>query len=156
MAYQSMDRPRYARLRLRYVLGAIEVYSWPLVRAATGFFFCRMGCRSYWVWGGDMSKTIGGLREQGAELQRYDYGPITSGPWSSSVGAADCWPISATGRGIVRRFHVSGGLPRSYADRLVLDQAGHGSASYLLLMCLAILIRGGGPLSLDSRLGREI
>jgi hypothetical protein len=24
------------------------------------------------------------------------------------------------------------------------------------LMCLAILIRGGGPLSLDSRLGREI
>jgi hypothetical protein len=27
---------------------------------------------------------------------------------------------------------------------------------YLLLVCLAILIRGGGPLSLDSRLGREI
>ncbi len=27
---------------------------------------------------------------------------------------------------------------------------------YLLLICLAILIRGGGPLSLDSRLGREI
>ena len=27
---------------------------------------------------------------------------------------------------------------------------------YLLLMCLAILIRGGGPLSLDHRLGREI
>ena len=27
---------------------------------------------------------------------------------------------------------------------------------YLLLICLAILIRGGGPLSLDSRLPREI
>ena len=27
---------------------------------------------------------------------------------------------------------------------------------YLLLACLAIVIRGGGPLSLDSRLGREI
>jgi hypothetical protein len=27
---------------------------------------------------------------------------------------------------------------------------------YLLLICLAILIRGGGPLSLDSRIGREI
>jgi uncharacterized membrane protein YphA (DoxX/SURF4 family) len=27
---------------------------------------------------------------------------------------------------------------------------------YLLLISLAILIRGGGPLSLDTRLGREI
>jgi hypothetical protein len=27
---------------------------------------------------------------------------------------------------------------------------------YLQLICLAILIRGGGPLSLDTRLGREI
>jgi hypothetical protein len=27
---------------------------------------------------------------------------------------------------------------------------------YLLLICLSIVIRGGGPLSLDSRLGREI
>jgi hypothetical protein len=27
---------------------------------------------------------------------------------------------------------------------------------YLLLISLAIVIRGGGPLSLDSRLGREI
>jgi hypothetical protein len=27
---------------------------------------------------------------------------------------------------------------------------------YLLLICLAILIRGGGLLSLDRRLGREI
>jgi putative oxidoreductase len=27
---------------------------------------------------------------------------------------------------------------------------------YLMLICLAILIRGGGPLSLDRTLGREI
>jgi len=27
---------------------------------------------------------------------------------------------------------------------------------YLLLICLAIVIRGGGPMSLDSRFGREI
>jgi hypothetical protein len=27
---------------------------------------------------------------------------------------------------------------------------------YLLLICLAIVIRGGGPLSLDTRFGREI
>jgi hypothetical protein len=27
---------------------------------------------------------------------------------------------------------------------------------YLLLICLAIVIRGGGPLSLDRRLGREV
>src|SRR4029077_5629655 len=27
---------------------------------------------------------------------------------------------------------------------------------YFLLICLGILIRGGGPLSLDNRLGREI
>jgi uncharacterized membrane protein YphA (DoxX/SURF4 family) len=27
---------------------------------------------------------------------------------------------------------------------------------YLLLICLAILIRGGGPVSLDHRFGREV
>jgi hypothetical protein len=27
---------------------------------------------------------------------------------------------------------------------------------YLMLICLAILIRGGGPLSIDGRIGREI
>ncbi|HEX3417532.1 MAG TPA: hypothetical protein VHT21_14185, partial [Stellaceae bacterium] len=61
MAYQSMDRPRYVVPALGTVYSAIEVYSWPLVRAATGSFFLPHGMQKlFGFWGGDISKTIEG------------------------------------------------------------------------------------------------
>ena len=65
MAYQSMDRPRYVVPALGTVYSAIEVYSWPLVRAATGFFFLPHGMQKlFGFWGGDIARTAEGFAKQ--------------------------------------------------------------------------------------------
>ena len=66
MAYQSMDRPRYVVPALGTVYSAIEVYSWPLVRAATGLFFLPHGMQKlFGFWGGDIARTAEGFAKQG-------------------------------------------------------------------------------------------
>jgi putative oxidoreductase len=66
MAYQSMDRPRYVVPALGSVYSAIEVYSWPLVRAATGFFFLPHGMQKlFGFWGGDIARTATVLPSKG-------------------------------------------------------------------------------------------
>ena len=66
MAYQGMDRPRYVVPALGTVYSAIEVYSWPLVRAATGFFFLPHGMQKlFGFWGGDIVRTAEGFVKQG-------------------------------------------------------------------------------------------
>ncbi len=64
MAYDSMNR--YVVPALGNVYSAIEVYSWPLVRAATGFFFLPHGMQKLLgLWGGDIAKTAEGFAKQG-------------------------------------------------------------------------------------------
>jgi uncharacterized membrane protein YphA (DoxX/SURF4 family) len=54
MAYDSMDRPRYLVPTLGNVYTALEVYSWPLVRAATGSFFMPHGIQKlFGLWDGN-------------------------------------------------------------------------------------------------------
>ena len=66
MAYQSMDRPRYVVPALGTVYSAIEAYSWPLVRAATGFFFLPHGMQKlFGFWGGDIVKIAAGFDKLG-------------------------------------------------------------------------------------------
>ncbi len=66
MAYDSMNRPRYLVPALGTVYSAIEIYSWPLVRAATGFFFLPHGMQKlFGFWGGDIARTAEGFAKQG-------------------------------------------------------------------------------------------
>jgi putative oxidoreductase len=61
-----MDRPRYVVPALGTVYSAIEVYSWPLVRVATGFFFLPHGIQKlFGFWGGDIARTAEGFAKQG-------------------------------------------------------------------------------------------
>jgi putative oxidoreductase len=61
-------------------------------------------------------------------------------------------PVAALFAGfmLVAAFHVHAPIGWFWTKR------GMEVPLYLLLISLAILIRGGGPLSLDNRLGREI
>jgi putative oxidoreductase len=124
MAYQSMDRPRYVVPALGTVYSAIEVYSWPLVRAATGFFFLPHGMQKLFGFWGGICLILGLLTR----------------------------PVAALFAGFmfVAAFHVHMQIGWFWTNR------GMEVPFYLLLICLSIMIRGGGPLSLDSRLGREI
>jgi uncharacterized membrane protein YphA (DoxX/SURF4 family) len=82
-----MDRPRYVLPALGGVYTALEAYSWPLVRAATGFFFVPHGMQKlFGFWGGDIVKFAESFAKQGRT--RRCCGPITSAAWSSSAGSA--------------------------------------------------------------------
>ncbi len=115
-----MDRPRYVVPALGTVYSAIEVYSWVLVRVATGFFFLPHGMQKlFGFWGGDIARTAEGFAKQGLNPAWF---------WAYYIGCLELfggvclisWPVDAAGRGAVRRLHVCGGVPCSYADRLVL------------------------------------
>ena len=60
--FDSLDRPRYLVPALGNVYAVLERLSWPLVRAATGFFFVPHGTQKlFGAWGGDIAKTAEGF-----------------------------------------------------------------------------------------------
>jgi putative oxidoreductase len=136
------------------VYSAIEVYSWPLVRAATGFFFLPHGMQKlFGFWGGDIVKIA-------AAFDKLGFNPPLF--WAYYIACLEFFggiclilgfltrPVAALFAGFmfVAVVHVKHGWFSSGGGMEV--------ELYLLLIGLAIVIRGGGPLSLDARLGREL
>ena len=87
--YDSMnERPRYLVPALGGIYGALDTYSWPLVRAATGLFFVPHGLQKlFGMWGGDIARTAEGMASKASN--RRCSGPITS--LSSKSLAESCW-----------------------------------------------------------------
>ncbi|MGC2200340.1 MAG: DoxX family protein [Stellaceae bacterium] len=156
MAYHSMNRRRYVVPALGSLYDVIGVYSWPLVRVATGFFFLPHGMQKlFGFWGGDIVRTAEGFAKQGLNPSLF---------WAYYIGCLEFFggilliiglltrPVAAlfVGFMFVAAFHVT--IQRGW----FWTAGGMEVPLCLLLICLAILIRGGGPLSVDSSLGREI
>jgi putative oxidoreductase len=105
--------------------------------------------------GGDIARTAEGFAKQGLNPAWF---------WAYYIGCLELFggvclilglltrPVAALFAGFmfVAAFHVHMQIGWFWSNR------GMEVPFYLLLICLAILIRGGGPLSLDRRLGREI
>jgi putative oxidoreductase len=156
MTYQTADRPSYLVPALGSVYTALDAYSWPLVRAATGFFFLPHGMQKlFGFWGGDIARTAENFAKEGLNPSMF---------WAYYIRCLEFFggiclilglltrPVAALFAGFmfVGAFHVHMPIGWFWPNR------GMEVPLYLLLICLAILIRGGGPLSLDRRLGREI
>ena len=156
MAHQGIDRPPYVVPALGSVYAALELYSWPLVRAATGLFFLPHGMQKlFGFWGGDIVKTAEGFAKQGLNPSLF---------WAYYIGCLEFFggiclilglltrPVAALFAGFmfVAAFHVT--IQRGW----FWANGGLEVPLYLLLINLAIVIRGGGPLSLDRTIGREI
>jgi putative oxidoreductase len=155
--YDSIDRPaRYLVPGLAGIYAALDTYSWPLIRVATGLFFVPHGMQKlFGFWGGNLAKTAEGFAKQGLEPGIF---------WASYIGGLELFgglslaiglftrPVAALFIGFmaVAAFHVT--IQRGWF------WAGGGMEIplYLMLICLAILIRGGGAVSVDRLLGREI
>ena len=150
------DRVRYVIPVLGHVYAALEDYAWALVRVATGLFFAPHGLQKlFGFWGGNMANTIKGFASQGLEPAWF---------WAYYIGCLELFgglllaiglltrPVAALlfGFMFVAAFHVHIKIGWFWTGR------GMEVPVYLLLVCLAVLIRGGGPYSLDRRLGREI
>ena len=155
MTDRSLDRPRYVVPALAGLYTALETYSWPLVRAATGLFFLPHGMQKlFGFWGGDILKTAEGFANQGLHPSLF---------WAYYIGCLEFFgglclilglltrPVAAlfVGFMFVAAFHVHIHIGWFWPSR------GMEVPFYLLLISVAILIRGGGPLSLDRAFGRE-
>ena len=147
---------RYVIPALGNVYAALEGGSWALVRVATGLFFVPHGLQKlFGWWGGNMANTIKGFASQGLEPATF---------WAYYIGSLELFgglllaiglltrPVAALFAGFmfVAAFHVHIKIGWFWPAR------GMEVPVYLLLVSLAVLIRGGGPWSLDHRLGREI
>jgi putative oxidoreductase len=125
---------------------ALEAYSWPLVRVATGFFFLPRGVQKlFGAWDGDIARTAEGFAKQGLNPPLF---------WAYYIGCLESFGGILLILGLLTRpvaaFHVHMPIGWFWTSR------GMEVPLYLLLISLAILIRGGGPLSLDRQIGREI
>ena len=157
MTDQSIDQPpRYLVPALGGIYAVLSPYSWPLVRVATGLFFVPHGMQKlFGFWGGDLTRTAEGFAKQGLEPAMF---------WATYIGNLEFFggillaiglltrPVAALLCGFmaVAAFHVHLKVGWFWTAR------GMEIPLYLLLICLAILIRGGGALSVDRTLGREI
>ncbi len=154
--YETIDRPRYLVPRLGGIYAALDAYSWPMVRAATGLFFVPHGMQKlFGLWGGDLAKTAAGFARQGFEPGLF---------WASYIGCLEFFgglllvvglltrPVAAlfVGFMFVAAFWVT------IRHGWFWTAGGMEVPIYLMLVCIALLIRGGGALSLDRALGREI
>src|ERR1700719_3103072 len=68
MSVNSIDHPRYVVPGLGALYSALDTYSWPLVRAATGLFFVPHGLQKlFGFWGGNIANTADGFAKQGLD-----------------------------------------------------------------------------------------
>jgi putative oxidoreductase len=156
MTYDSIDRPRYVVPALGNLYAAFEAYSWPVVRAATGLFCMPHGMQKlFGIWGGNIARTAKGFAKQGLNPSLF---------WAYYIGCLEVFgglclvlglltrPVAALFAGFmfVAAFHVHTPVGWFWTAR------GMELPLYLMLICLAIVIHGGGALSVDRRLGREV
>jgi len=154
--YDSIDRPRYLVPRLGGIYAALDACSWPLIRVATGLFFVPHGLQKlFGFWGGNLVKTGEGFAKFSLEPGLF---------WATYIGCLELFggmllaiglftrPVALLFAGfmVVAAFHVN--ITRGW----FWTGGGMELPLYLLLIFLAILIRGGGALSVDQALGREI
>ena len=147
---------RYVMPGLGGVYAALDRFSWPLVRAATGLFFVPHGMQKlFGFWGGGLAKYAAGFAKNGFEPGWF---------WATYIGSLEFFgglllviglltrPVAAlfVGFMFVATFFVT--IHRGY----FWTGGGLEVPLYLMLVCIAILVRGGGNLSVDRALGREI
>jgi len=154
--FESLDRPRYVVPALGNVYAALERLPWPLIRVSTGLFFVPHGMQKlFGFWGGDIVKTAEGFAAQGLQPSLF---------WAYYIGCLELFgglclaigfltrPVAAlfTGFMVVAAFHVHIKIGWFWPSR------GMEVPLYLMLICVALVVGGGGPLSVDRRIGREI
>jgi putative oxidoreductase len=154
--YDNSDQPGYILPGLAGLYRATEIFSWPLLRIATGLFFVPHGMQKlFGFWGGNIASTIEGFAKQGLEpaaFFAYYIGSLEFFGGLFLIIGFLTRPVAALFVGFmaVAAFHVHITIGWFWTNR------GMEVPIYLMLTCLALLIRGAGPLSVDRAIGREI
>ena len=147
----------------RYVfpaLGALyercQRFAYPILRVAYGLWFVPHGCQKLFGWfGGNIAGTAKGMAAAGIVPEMF---------WAYYIGTLELVgglllavgfltrPVAALFFGFmfVAAFHVNIKAGYFWTSR------GMEMPLLLLVLSVVILIRGGGDLSVDRRIGREV
>lgn len=154
--YEEIDVRRYLLPQLGGVYAALDRYSWPLVRAATGLFYVPHGLQKlFGFWDGGLPKYAPFFAKLG-----FEPGML----WVGYIGSLELFGGLMLALGLLTRlvaaqfcvFMALGAFYVTIRRGYFWTGGGMELSLYLLLICLAILIRGGGAWSVDRVLGREI
>ena len=150
---QTEIQPRLFIPGLGPLYERLEPYTWPLVRATAGLMLVPHG------WGklfteGAVEGLAGGLTKLGLEpaypLALYIALLELVGGLMLALGLFTRLIASlVVGFMAVAAFHVHWG------NGFLWIQKGFEYPLFWGLVCIAIVIRGGGPMSLDAKMGRE-
>jgi putative oxidoreductase len=149
---QAQTEPRLLLPFLRPVYDAMIPLSWLIVRVAVGWNLLVHG------WG----KIMAGPTE--AYLKGFsDLGFIPPAPWFWSGLVVEAAGGAALILGLFTRFFAAAAAIELLIITIVYWKTGFAwtrrGYEYTLmwgLICFAIALRGGGPYSLDRKLGREL
>lgn len=140
---------------LDHVYSRVEWLAYPLVRIVTGLFLMPHGAQKLFGWaGGDITATAGGFARMGL---------MPSLPLAYAVGLTEFFGGLLIAIGLFTR-------PAALGAAILLAVAAvvaHGANGFFWsargfeyplmwsLLCVACLLRGSGPLSVDAARGRD-
>ena len=149
-------RPRRLIPALEPLYDRMSDYAYPLIRFTTGMMFVPHGAQKlFGLWGGSIAGTAGFFSKLGIEpavpLTWYIALLEFFGGIAMALGLFTR-PLAVLFAGFmaVATFYVHGG------NGFFWTKAGFEYPLLLLLLCIAIAIRGGGKMSIDRHLGTEI
>ena len=131
----------------------LEPYAWPLVRATAGLMLVPHGWGKLFTEGG-IEKLAGGMTKMGLEpaypLALYIALLELAGGLMLALGLfTRLIAAQVVGFMAVSAFYVHWG------NGFIWIQKGYEYPLFWGLVCIALVIRGGGPMSLDAKMGRE-
>ena len=132
-----------------------DAISWPLIRIATGLFFVPHGMQTlFGFWDGGLNRTAAEFARSGLEPAMF---------WATYIGSLEFFGGLLIAGGFLTRplaILLLGFMAvAAFYVHVEIGWFWRGGGAevplYLMVICLAVLIRGGGPMSLDRVLGRE-
>ena len=153
---QTAQTPQYVFPALAKLYERCKPYTYTILRVSLGLWFVPHGCQKlFGWWGGNIANTAKGMAAASLEpamFWAYYIGVLELvGGLLLAVGLATR-PVAAlfVGFMFVAAFHVNIKAGYFWTSR------GMEAPLLLLVLCLLVLIRGGGEYSVDRRIGREV
>lgn len=150
-AVRMSDLPSSRIPALDHVYERVQWLAYPLVRIATGSFLVPHGAQKLFGFAGGSGATAAG------------FGLVPASPLASLVGAIEFFGGLCIALGVFTRpAALAAAVPLAFAALVVHRPNGFfwtaGGLEYPLmwtLLCVACVLRGSGPLSIDAARGRD-
>ena len=150
-----MTQPRLFVPALAGVYAGLGELAWPLVRFVTGVWLVPHGAQKlFGLWGGSLAGTAGFFSKMGLEPAYTLATLVTCIEFFGGL----CIALGFLTRPAAVAAGIFLGVATFFAhwkNGFFWTQAGWEYPAMWMLLCVAVLIRGGGRLSIDRAIGRE-